>query len=235
MDEIRSDELYHYGRKGMKWYQNIFTAHKQHKTAKKRKKALEKAREAKKQKAIENESLEEKKARILKSRSAKELYDNADLFDTKELNDAYNRLTLERNIKNLVPEEVSKGQKFVDNVNRYGTNISNIIDTGGKMYNSAAKIRNTFFKGDGKPWPTFGQNDKAVDKNAKARKKLEDEAAVLKAQLDIAKRKKELADLKSGKADNKPKNNDSKSDKSVKELEERIEELEKKLQEKDED
>lgn len=45
-----SDELYHYGRKGMKWYQNIYTAHKKNVTARKRKKNLAKAREAKAEK-----------------------------------------------------------------------------------------------------------------------------------------------------------------------------------------
>ena len=36
--DMSSDELMHYGRKGMKWYQNIYTKHKQRKVKKKLKK-----------------------------------------------------------------------------------------------------------------------------------------------------------------------------------------------------
>jgi len=197
MDEIRSDELYHYGRKGMKWYQNIFTAHKQRKTANKRKKALEKAREAKKQKAIENETLEAKKERILKSKSPKELYENADLFSYKELNDAYSRLTLERNIKNLIPEEVSKGEKFVDGTVKWGKKAADLINTGTDVYRKIDTVRKLF--GDGtevkKPTTTDYRKKKASemddDELAKALKRATSENT-LDSMIDaIDKRKKE--------------------------------------------
>ena len=42
-----STELYHYGRKGMKWYQNIYANHKAKKLRKKRIANLKKARETK--------------------------------------------------------------------------------------------------------------------------------------------------------------------------------------------
>ena len=48
-----TDELYHYGRKGMKWGQHIFAKAHARKVNKQRKKNLEKAREAKAKKAAE--------------------------------------------------------------------------------------------------------------------------------------------------------------------------------------
>lgn len=157
------NELYHYGRKGMKWYQNIFTKNK--------------GKSSKSKSDPEDETPEQKKERILKSRSAKALYDNADLFTDKELNDAYNRLVLERNIKNLAPAEVSKGQKFVNKFTSVGDNTHKVFDTGSKLYNDAAKVYNTFFKGDGDPLPLLKDNDKKSENkpdNKKAANKVDD-------------------------------------------------------------
>lgn len=86
------------------------------------------------------ESIEQKKQRILKSRSAKELYDNADLFDTKELQDAYNRLALERNIKSLTPKEISRGETFVNNTIKWTNKASDLINAGTKAYNSVNTV-----------------------------------------------------------------------------------------------
>lgn len=214
MENIRPDELYHYGRKGMKWYQNIFTSGKKARTNRKRRKALEKARETKKQKAVEAETVAAKKERILKSRSAKELYDNAHLFTDQELQSAYNRLTLERNIKNLAPAEVSRGQQYVDSVNLKGRNIHDLVETSSKIYNDAAKVYNTFFKGDGKPWPMYGNNDGnkgAVDK--------------LKKEYDTLNYKKKIADIK------KEMEKGSTADVSTSELKRTLSDLEERLRE----
>ncbi len=86
------------------------------------------------------ESIDQKKQRILKSRSAKELYDNADLFDTKELQDAYNRLALERNIKSLTPKEISRGETFVNNTIKWTNKVSDLINAGTKAYNSVNTV-----------------------------------------------------------------------------------------------
>jgi len=142
---IRTDELYHYGRKGMKWYQNIFTKGKN--------KGGSKSDQ-------EDETPEQKKERILKSRSARALYDNADMFTTNELNNAYQRLVLEQNIRNLAPAEVSRGQKFVNKFNSSGKNVHDVFETSSKLYNDAAKLYNTFLKGDGDPLPLIKDNDK---------------------------------------------------------------------------
>lgn len=120
----REDVLYHYGRLGMKWYQNIFTKGKN--------KGQQQAKK-------EEESPEQKKERILKSHSAKEIYNNKDLFTDKEIQDAYNRLNNEKNIKNLIPEDVSRGQKFIDDYANMSKNIKTIVDSSDDLYKSYQK------------------------------------------------------------------------------------------------
>lgn len=161
-----SDELYHDGRKGMKWGQHIFCGPhcSEHGKSGKR---------GKKKQTVEEETPEQKKERILKSRSAKALYDNADLFTTQELNDAYSRLVLERNIKSLAPAEVSKGQQFVNKFTSTGDSVHKVFDTGSKLYNDTAKVYNTFFKGDGDPMPLIKDNDKKPE-NKKTNNKADD-------------------------------------------------------------
>lgn len=160
------NELYHDGRKGMKWGQHIFCGPHCSEHGKPGKRG-------KKKQTVEEETPEQKKERILKSRSAKELYNNADLFTDKELNDAYNRLVLERNIKNLAPAEVSRGQKFVNDFTSKGENAHKVFDVTSKLYNDGAKVYNTFFKGDGDPLPLIRDNDKKPD-NKKATNKVDD-------------------------------------------------------------
>lgn len=123
-----SDVLYHYGRKGMKWYQNIF--------GKKSSAAKAKSSEDKKE-----ETIEEKKARILKSHSAEKVYKNKDLFTDKELQEAFLRLNMERNIKNLIPEKVSKGKKFLKTYSDTGKTVKELVDTTESFYNSAMKVK----------------------------------------------------------------------------------------------
>lgn len=161
------NELYHSGRKGMKWGQHIFCGRNCSKHGGKGKSTKGHA---------EEETVEQKKERILKSRSAKELYNNADLFTTQELNNAYTRLVLERNIKSLAPAEVSRGQKFVNDFTSKGENAHKVFDVTSKLYNDGAKVYNTFFKGDGDPLPLIKDNDKKPEKKAdggKSDKKVE--------------------------------------------------------------
>lgn len=103
-----SDELYHYGRKGMKWYQNIFTAGKNLRRKRKQKKALEKAREAKAAKKVEDEA----KQKAIKSGNAKEILKYKDNMTTDELRDATNRVRAIQDLQGLAPKEVAKGKKF---------------------------------------------------------------------------------------------------------------------------
>jgi hypothetical protein len=126
------------------------------------------AEEAKKIKTAEEEKAElaAKKEKILKSRSAKELYDNADLFTTQELRDAYGRLTLERDIKNLQPATVSKGKQFVDGLGTVATgakNINNILKEGIGIGEDIKKIKKLFGndKTKNKPNNKSPNNDKS--------------------------------------------------------------------------
>lgn len=151
-------ELYHVGVKGQKWgvrlYQNkdgSLTALGKLRYRKEAKKA------AKQQKELEN--TEAKKKRILESRSAKDLYENAHLFTDKELSNAYNRLQTERNIANLKNTEVNKGKKFVNDVIKVTQTTSNLIESGGKLYNNVARVYNAFFADSSHPGvPTIDIN-----------------------------------------------------------------------------
>ena len=188
---MESNYLTHYGIKGQKWgirrYQNpdgsltsagrkrysdsggIRGAVSKVKNAVTRRGSSSKAAAKKKQEEKEEkekETLEQKKDRVLKSRSAKELYENADLFTTQELQSAYNRLNLERNISSLVPKDVNKGKQFVDNAIKTAKTLNDAIDTGSKLYNNVAKVYNSLTdEGRKKPLPMIGDNQKKDKKD----------------------------------------------------------------------
>ena len=86
------EELMHYGRKGMKWGQNIFG--KKLSSLKKRKNDSD---------SDEGES--EKKPKPPAKKSVKDMSD-------AELQREVNRLQLEQRYKQLTPEQVSKSKKF---------------------------------------------------------------------------------------------------------------------------
>lgn len=88
----------------------------------------------------DNESVDAKKARVLKSRSAVELYKHADLFSDAELKQAYERLNLEANIKRLAPAPVNRGEKFVKNVLQTSAFATKLIDDAAKTYGNIDKM-----------------------------------------------------------------------------------------------
>lgn len=151
--------LVHHGTKGMKWGRRLY----QHKDGSLT--ALGRLRYRKRTTNDEPEDdIETRKAKVLASRSAKELYKNADLFDDVELVKAYNRLNTERNILNLAPKEVSKGQQIVDKIVTAGNNASTMIDTGSKVYNNVAKVFNSVM---GSNLPVIGEKKKGDSATAK--------------------------------------------------------------------
>ena len=111
--DMSSDELMHYGRKGMKWYQNIYTKHKQRKVKKQRKEALEKARAAKEAKKKDAEE----KEKILKSGDRKKIIENKHRFTDDELRQAITRLELEERLSSpAAKKNIGKGEEVVRDI-----------------------------------------------------------------------------------------------------------------------
>lgn len=134
---MENNQLYHHGIRGMKWgirrFQNKDGSLT--KAGKKRYKDQDKDDKP--------EDIETKKQRILKSHSAEALYKNKDMFTDKELQEAYVRLNVERNIKNLIPEKVSAGRKFVNSFVSTSKTISDVVgaaDSLSKSYDTANKL-----------------------------------------------------------------------------------------------
>lgn len=192
-----SPYLAHYGVPGMKWGQHLFAkllGKKQDKSVTdtatvrrikgrsskfaSRVKRRMQINEAKKIKTAQKtlgvrddsgrtESKAYRKKRVLKSRSARELYKNADLFTDEELRSAYSRLALEKQIRDLDPEpaKMSTVDKWIDRTQKaqkLASNASNIANGGIKTYNTMADIYNTF-SGSSKPLKKIGKEDNKKD------------------------------------------------------------------------
>lgn len=133
-------ELYHYGRRGMKWGQRLYqnkdgslTAlgrirYRQHQksVAKKRNAALKKARKARATKKQEELTVEEQRAKLLKSTDADFLYKNRKLLTAAEINERLNRIDAERRLsevadknKKAVIDRVDKVIKWTKKVDEF--------------------------------------------------------------------------------------------------------------------
>lgn len=132
---------------------------------------------------------EAKRKEVLASRSAKTLYDNANLFTTEELRAAKERLMLERDIKALEPKTISKGEARIQKIKKAGETVNGLMDTGIKLWNNTAKLYNSLTdSGRENPLPIIkDKGDPSMTKKAKAARQ-EAEAAREKA-----KRAKEAA------------------------------------------
>lgn len=104
---------------------------------------LKKLNNEKKVNALEEQvSIEEKKAKILKSRSGKELYKNADLFTTDELAQATRRLQLEKTLREIDPKTKTKAEQYLDKAKKLNdtmNTVTNTIESGYKMYQTINK------------------------------------------------------------------------------------------------
>lgn len=167
-----NDYILHYGVKGQKWGIRRTPEQLGHKPKKKRsgvkaklqslkpgsstkkkqsassveKVPSEKAIAKKSNKDLTAKEREAKKQQVLESRSAKQLYDNADLFTTQELQNAYNRLNLERSIKNLTPKQVSKGQQYLDKYVKTANNVSAFLKSTNAVIGQASAMYNMLNK-----------------------------------------------------------------------------------------
>lgn len=191
---VSSDYIYHYGVKGMKWGIRRTAEQLGHKIKSKFSRKKSSSDESGYQtsskkiqgsvtvkgtkqnpgttKTSDESSLEERKQKVLESRSAKELYNNADLFTTQELQQAYNRLVLEKNIKNLSPKEVSKGQQMLNKYVDTAENISKFLNSTNKVLSQVTRLKNLIEgKGDKKKNDKKDDSDNKKDSNDNTKNK----------------------------------------------------------------
>lgn len=144
------DELYHYGRLGMKWYQHIYTSAKEYRAARKRKKKA--AREERKQRRKELRQIN----KLLKLNPKK--------MSSDQIKELTNRLQLEKTLKDTKNSTRHSGRNWViKRLDRIGANtIENVgtqvgVMTTGSMVNAIANAAG--YEGDYVN-PTKGQKDK---------------------------------------------------------------------------
>ena len=120
-----TDELYHYGRKGMKWGQHIFGK------VKKAVKTFRKEREA--VKAIKKAEAEEAKRKAReRAKPASELSDAELRARTNRLQMEKNYIDLQRQIDQLTPKKVNKGKELFNKVMNEAV-TPKLIEAGKKM------------------------------------------------------------------------------------------------------
>lgn len=106
----KTTELFHYGRKGMKWYQNVFTKDKLKRNVGGAftRRSLEAAKNLTDAGRTINSALARGKA-------AKKGF-NLDQMSDDELRKRVNRLNMERQYKSLMSEDVGRGHDRVDRI-----------------------------------------------------------------------------------------------------------------------
>ena len=102
--ENNETELYHYGRKGMKWYQNIFSKGRGTGSGKRPMTPREKAKAAKERAKAKAKAASDEEARKHDPKR----------MTNEELQAAINRRMLENRYNELHPQKVSRGKKFVE-------------------------------------------------------------------------------------------------------------------------
>lgn len=148
-----TDELYHYGRKGMKWYQNIFTSGKERSVKRRRVKNLKKARKAKAKKveeakkaAEEKANYEAEKCKAIETGSAADVLRFKGQLTANEMQYVSTRLTWERNMRDLRRSEVESGKTASDKIIKNVGKITDVANASAKAWNTFANIYNAFSK-----------------------------------------------------------------------------------------
>lgn len=142
-----SAELYHYGRKGMKWYQHIYGPVQS--VAKYAKKAGSKMAEAKQKHDTKAEAKwEAKKEKVIRSGNAKAIRKISDKLTDDELRRADNRIN-EKNRLDSMAGRQQQGQQFVkqqgnQNSTDFINDFNSFVNKATSTYNSIDKLVKTY-------------------------------------------------------------------------------------------
>lgn len=209
---MENTSLYHSGVKGMRWgvrrYQNkdgSLTPAGRKRYAKSgssntkgssqnKPKAVVKGKTSTAQSKPKELTVEEKKAKVLASRSAKEVYENRKLFDYKEMEGAYNILLKDKQVRDLIVNEPNKVEKFFDDkvipwANRVKNVTTPVVDTLKKI-DEASKL---FGGGEASSPQSTGKKTTTSDKS-KTDKPKADKSDADKPKDDAPKTAKQKAD-----------------------------------------
>lgn len=170
----RPDELYHYGRLGMKWYKHIFGpvqsiakyASKGHPSAKpmtkeerdefkkNKKLAKEEAKQERKEvhdaKKAEKEA--EKKEKMIRDANPDTIYKNRQKFTDEELRRVYDRINNDSKLKNMTTSELRKQQEAEEQaanrqtLNEFLKTVDSTVRTVSNVANTVDNAMNTIDK-----------------------------------------------------------------------------------------